>query len=227
MKKSFIYASLVLAMAITLFTACGSDGDGDDKGSGTKDARISQVIPAKYRTLLEKYIPIYDGVNPPNVEGIYLKSPNILVFDSENDYEAGRKFVDMYYQLSGQNMTNNTINDKEVAADGNTDASGSGAFISGSDNNFTIFFNQVGTSQGVYTKKALIISGTKTSTGIKNFHTAWVMIEKGDDPDDKIVSAGAYRVFKDGDGEASKVNSLPSSAPTRSQSIDELSEVAQ
>ena len=36
---------------------------------GEEDERIAQVIPDDIRQKMEPYIPIYDGVNPPNVEG--------------------------------------------------------------------------------------------------------------------------------------------------------------
>lgn len=57
-----------------------------------------------------------------------------------------------------------------------------------------------GTSSGIYTKTALVISGTKTNTGIKGIRYAFVMVEKGDDPDTKLMDEGVFRVFEDGDG---------------------------
>lgn len=59
-----------------------------------------------------------------------------------------------------------------------------------------------GTSSGIYTKTALVISGTKTSTGIQGIRYAFVMVEKGDDPDSKLMDEGVFRVFEDGNGTA-------------------------
>lgn len=219
MKKSFYYASLVLTMALTVFTACGGSDDDDEKGNGDQDPRISQVIPTKYRSMLEKYIPIYDGVNPPNVEGVYLKSPNTVYYDYTNQWEAGHKVNDMYYQFSNQNMSRNTLDYKDTNQSGSSVGVGNGAFISGDGNNFTIFFLVTQTSKSkedasitVTMKQATIVSGTKTSEGIKNFYTGFIVTEKGSDPYEEFVDEGDFRVFRDGDGLASNA-SWPTNAP--------------
>ena len=194
MKKLFYYASIILAMVMTVsvFTACGDD----DEDDSTKDNRVKSVVPDKYRTLLEEYIPIYDGVNPPNVEGVFLSSPTILVYSSDGKFSAGHQFADKYYRFSNQNSKNNTIDYESVQS--SEKCIGDGAFISGSDNNFTIYFNLNGTSGTATFKEALVLSGTKTSEGIKNLEYAFVMLEKND-PDKKMMAEGVYRIIKDGD----------------------------
>ena len=47
---------------------------------------------------------------------------------------------------------------------------------------------------------AYIVSGTKTSSGIKNLTVGFVMKEKGYDPDEMIVDVGTFRFFTDQDG---------------------------
>ena len=78
--------------------------------------------------------------------------------------------------------------------------SGDGVFISGTGNDFTIFFNSIGVDHGIDTKIALVVSGTKTDNGIKDLYYAFVMVEKGDDPSGKLMAEGVFRVFKDEDG---------------------------
>ncbi|MDR0517479.1 MAG: hypothetical protein LBH25_10595 [Fibromonadaceae bacterium] len=73
--------------------------------------------------------------------------------------------------------------------------------IVGSNNNFTAYFVTDGIdNNGIRTKQSVVISGTLTSSGISNFHYVFVMLEKGPDPQNKIVPVDTYRTFKDGDG---------------------------
>ena len=110
-------------------------------------------------------------------------------------------------------MTYNTIDYAEVATSGTAESTGKGAFISGSGNNFTAYFNTEGTSNGIYQKTALVISGTKSSTGIKNLYYAFILVEKGYDPDGILMDEGYFRVFKDEDG-----LSVNSTWPSRTRS---------
>ena len=114
--------------------------------------------------------------------------------------QIGKEYDSEYQKYSNQDMTKNTIDMVRVQGGGNEWHKGSGAFISGSGNNFTIYFDQVGESSGILVKQAYIVSGTKTSTGIKNLTTGFIMKEKGPDPNHKLVEVGTYRFFKDKDG---------------------------
>jgi hypothetical protein len=46
---------------------------------------------------------------------------------------------------------------------------------------------------------ATIASGTMTEEGIKNCYHAILMVEKND-PNNKLMKVGTYRIFNDGDG---------------------------
>ena len=214
--KNFGMMMLAMTMAFSM-VSCGSD-DKDEGNTGTKDTRLNSVVPQEYRTQMERYIEIYDGVNPPNVEGVYLSSPTVLVYTSDGVYEPGHKFADKYYKFENQNMSTNTI-DYE-AKQSSTIQNGSGAFISGDGNNFTIFFNSTGRDGEITTKTALVVSGTKTSEGIKNLKYAFVMLDKYD-PNDVKMDVGAFRVIKDGDG-ISEPASWPASAPAFEFDMDDL-----
>ena len=119
-------------------------------------------------------------------------------------------------------MVFNTIDYNEKQ--GNSIGSGTGAFISGQGNNFTVFFNVDGVSHldnyDVMTKEAIVISGTKTTTGISNLYYSFIMIEKSDDPDHRIVDEGYYRVFKDSDGSSPYYNWYSNNAPERAPALD-------
>ena len=203
MKKFFqfaLMAAMMLPSALVL-NACGDD-DEDKPDSGEVDTRLEKVVPNEYRKQMEKYITIYDGVNPPNVEGVYLASPSTLVYDSSGGYEPGKTFSNYYYKFSNQNSANNTVDYNRRNLSANDTESSTGAFISGNGKNFTIFFNTTGQSLGISLKRALLVSGTMTDEGVKNLVWAFVMVEKGSDPENQLMKVGEFRVLKDGDGMA-------------------------
>ena len=167
---------------------------------GTEDERIEQVVPSDIRQKMEPYIPIYDGTNPPNVEGCYLIEPYEAVYCEDNGYAPGSIINNSYYiNLTGQSKEN-TIDMEECSSSGESYSIGEGAFISGEGKNFTVFFNTIGTTYGIPTRKAILLSGTKATDGIKNLRYAFVMVEKGDDPENKLMKEGVFRVFQDKDG---------------------------
>lgn len=206
-KKAFYRFNGVLALLVCLltFTACPLDDDEKDKdnggGSGTVDPRLGQVIPDEYRNQMARYIPIYDGVNPPSVEGVYVSSPEVLVYDTgSGTTEAGHVYGDYYFKFTNQNGTKNTLDYSYYGAGGRDTGTGRGAYISGEGNNFTIFSAQEGVSDGIRYKVVKVISATVTSGALKNFYEAFLMKEKSGDPKNTLMPVGAFRVTKDGDG---------------------------
>ena len=116
-------------------------------------------------------------------------------------YEPGHVVMDTYIRFYNQNTSNNTLDYEDKS--GNSGGEGKGAFISGYGNNFSAFFNTKGISEeGISYKTALIISGTKTSSGIQNLYYAFIMVEKGADPTNELMDVGVFRIFKDEDGMA-------------------------
>ena len=142
MKKNLQFA-LMAAMMLPSALVLNACSDDDKPDSGEVDARIEKVVPNEYRKQMEKYITIYDGVNPPNVEGVFIAESPILVYDSSGTYEPGKVFYDYYYKFSNQNSSKNTVDYKRTNEEGNDTESSTGAFISGDGKNFTIFFNTI------------------------------------------------------------------------------------
>lgn len=167
---------------------------------GTEDERIEQVVPDDIRQKMEPYIPIYDGKNPPNVEGCYFMDPFEAVYCEDNGFPPGKLAKSEYINLKSQNKETNTIDMEECCYDFSSYSIGEGAFISGEGKNFTIFFNTIGTSSGIPYRTAVLLSGTKATGGIKNLRYAFVMVEKGDDPEGILMKEGVFRVFQDKDG---------------------------
>lgn len=183
-------------------------------GSSEKK-RIDHVIPPEYKEPMEPYITIYEGANPPNIEGVYFLTPVKIYHDSTYGYDVGTKFNDMYIRFFNQDMINNTLDYQEKQ--GKSEGKGTGCFISGEGDKFTVYFDIDETYYGSRTinlKKALVISGILTESGIQNCEYAFVVTYKSDDPDKELINPGDFRVFKDGDG-LSTYTSWPSSVRTR------------
>lgn len=191
---------------------------GDINPWNTNDERFNNVVPEDIQEKMSDYMPIYPGVNPPNVEGTYYIDPFETVFcedykTSWESYYPGYIISSYYCSFMNQDNERNTLDFMDQSTSGNSSDVGNGAFISGSGNNFTAFFNTVGEALGIYNRTALVISGTKTDEGIADLYYAFVMVEKGDDPNDELMDEGIFRVFRDQDG-----LSVNTSWPTRVKS---------
>lgn len=190
----------------------GKTYSGEVKHFTTKK-RINDVVPDSILEVVGKYIPIYPGNNPPSLEGDYLMSPMTLFFDSGNYYKSGKIFYDQYLMFYNQDAMNRTIDYDgfQLNNSGNISSEeyGIGAYISGENDRFSIYFNTDGENYyddgTVYTKTALIISGTKTDAGIKDVYYAFIIVDKKNDPNHHVMEIGEFRVFVDGDGLAERV----------------------
>ena len=166
------------------------------------DERINDVVPEDIQDRMGPYIPIYKGNTPPNIEGTVFVNPFSCVYcqdQGQGGYDPGTVVQSSYIRFSNQNSIYNTIDIDQTNADGTDTSTGAGAFISGTGNNFTAYFNTVGQTDGISTKTALVISGTRTSGGISNLRYAFVMVEKGADPNNQLMKEGIFRVFQDQD----------------------------
>jgi hypothetical protein len=173
---------------------------------------------------LEQYMPLYEGATSPNVEGVFLFSSVETVYCSdENDggYSPGELVDDFKIKLSNQDSKTNTLTYNEESIDGDAYSSSDDVYIIGNGNNFTAYFISSGISSNISTEEAILISGTLTSSGIKDVYYAIVMLDKGYDPDNTLMGMDEYRIFKDEDGlaenstwsKSAKINSLNTTNP--------------
>lgn len=169
------------------------------------EPEIEDVVPKDLVEKMSENITIHRGSNPPMIEGCYLIDPFVTVYCEGGYYKEGDVVNSEIIRFMNQDNVNHTLDYEGKSVNGKSSDVGTGAFISGSGNDFSVFFSTTGTSitekgQSVSTKEALIISGTKASTGIKELQYAFVMLEKTNDLYGEIMEEGTYRVFKDGDG---------------------------
>ncbi len=189
------------------------------------EERFDDVVPEDIQDDIEDWMPIHMGVTPPRIEGTYFLDPQVTVYcedQSVGGYDPGQIVNSEYLKFSNQNMSNNTLDLESIDEYFRTYEAGEGAFIAGTGNNFTAFFNTEGYSIGeaghkIYTKLATVISGTYTSSGIKDLYYAFVMVDKQNDINDELMNEGIFRIFRDQDGLS--VNTtwpLSGTPPTRS-----------
>ncbi len=151
----------------------------------------------------DPYMPIYDGDTPPNIEGCYLNSPNILYYSNLSWDYPGDSYADRYLRFYNQDMINNTVDYESIQT--NTSEYSISSYVTGSGNNFTVFFNILGSyDDGTTYKQLKAISGTITDDGIANLYYGFYMQDKYD-PYNQLVEVGTMRIFKDNDGMSYRV----------------------
>lgn len=180
------------------------------------DGKVSEnAVPIEIREKFSQYINLYEGTTPPDITGYYISSPNTTVYCSDEwGYSPGEVISDSKLHF-GEQTSHGTISIYEEKQ-GTSESVAYNVKITGHGSYFTVYFTSFNhKSDGVTTsKKSTVISGEMTSKGIKNFQYAFIMLEKND-PNGVLMPVNAYRVFKDGDGVASRINSF---APARRQS---------
>ena len=199
--KTFLLSLLAFGLTLSL-TQCESDPD-LTKGYSTSIQNI--VPPALLDTLKKKGMTIHEGQVPPNLEGIFHESPNVLMSQAfPGDYPVGELFADYHYRFYGQNTKTGAINldYKSLPEEDSLDFTvGKGAYVAGAGNFFTLFAESKGESYRIPYSSLTVISGEITPQGIRNFQLGFIMKSKDGDLDNvQILGVGQGRVFKDEDG---------------------------
>lgn len=165
---------------------------------------IESVIPQEYIDLLSPYITIYEGNNPPVIEGVWLMSPYELYYDSQGATKDDYNFADNYLWFYDQG-SDNTINMMSTQNLGDLSVA-EGVFISGSGSNFSIYFNEYSTYEdGAWLITASVISGTKSGSTLKNLKHAFIILDDYD-PYSEFMDVGDFRVIEDGDYSSGKAS---------------------
>ncbi len=180
-------------------------------------AKIQRIVPT---TVLDdmkaKGLVVNEGNQPPDVNGIYQANPFRLLspHGPTDNYAKGRVINDYKYRFYDQKGDDLKLDFKNTG--GGDQATGVASFLAGSGQKFSLFGEQSGVSDGISYKVVSVISGELTATGIKDFQYAFVLTEKGPDPNDKLIGVGKARVWEDGNALADKVGvyRLAADAPT-------------
>ena len=179
------------------------NNNGSTNGNNSKSLNIpveaKAIIPEKtLRQIRAQGMPIYEGTNPPNIEGIYLLDNLRFHYSSdpgEKGFTKGDKAVNYKYRFYQQNGVKLKSDYRALKFGVNDIATGSGAIISGSGNNFTVFLNHAAHTEGVKNNDITLISGKLTPEGIKDL-VLTITVTKKEDMGNRIMKVGVYRIFQ-------------------------------
>jgi len=198
--KCFWKFSLLLVFGLTL-SGCSKKETIDD--GLTQD--IHNIIPDDILAkIYDLGIEINGGNNPPNIEGIYLVSPNILVMSNFDDsFQPGYRFADYQYTFSDQNNSKQTVVCNYNGGNGSDldVGSGLGAFITGEGNKFSVFIEVRGTLNGAPYKSVDIYSGEIETGGIRNWQKVLIMTQEAPN----TIKTGQGRLTIDQDRFSGKI----------------------
>ena len=206
-NRFFIFISVAVATMSVSLSSCTKE-DLEEKNSLTADIR--RILPADMLAKLKALgLEINDGNNPPDIEGTYLCSPWTLVKSNfADEFSPGFKFNDKYLTFSQQNNNNLTVMLDYAASV--TQGSGTGAFITGQGNKFSIFVEISGVALGSPYKTVEVYSGEISSSGIKNLYEGFIVTLEAP----ATVKKGQARLIRDNDGLAERVKTPSLSVPT-------------
>ena len=140
-------------------------------------------------------MPVYDGENPPSIEGTYELSDLTLVADKLGAVEELESIDNIVLRFSGQKGGEVKFDAYFVVDGMATEANGEQpALISGSGNQFSICIPEGDGS-------AIIISGTVSNGGISDLYYSTTSMTETDQ----------YIILKDGTGSSSKTTWAPGS----------------
>lgn len=179
------------------------NNNGSTNGNNSKSLNIpveaKAIIPEEtLHQIRAQGMPIYEGTNPPNIEGIYLLDNLRFHYSSdpgEKGFTKGDKAVNYKYRFYQQNGVKLKSDYRALKFGVNDIATGSGAIISGSGNNFTVFLNHAAHTEGVKNNDIILISGEITPEGIKDLLLTLMVTEK-EDTNNQIMKVGVYRIFQ-------------------------------
>lgn len=161
---------------------------------------------------------VNNGTTPPSVVGYYytdallLKGSNV---PGDNGQIGIKTFADYSYKFSNQTANGSISIDRTIAGGGSV-AFGTGAIISGTGNDFSIFTDMTDSVASdsvsphiIIFKSARVISGTYSAAGITNFRYAFICTAKENDPYDEQLDVDQGRVIWESDSIASSVSIYP------------------
>lgn len=148
---------------------------------------------------------IHNGYTPPHLEGKYFLSPQVLVASNFDDQVSpGEIFSDVIVEFLEFDPKALTI--KAKISEGGNSGVGYGGFISGQDNNFTVYLKvDAKDLKGHQLIRTEVYSGILEPGGIRNLQRSGFMVDDKGDPNDDYIENGQGRLAKDGDGFSEKL----------------------
>jgi len=197
----------------TLLPGGGVAGDPDTATPGAFDGSrpsIANIYSDSQLAALESLgFQINEGDDPPNIEGAFRLERIIMTATSvPDDTLSNIAPADIIFR----NQDNNSLTvDYELDQDNGDSALGSGSFISGSGNAFTVFFVSETITFGFAHDTTFSFSGIVTDAGIENAQFALFGIDDRGNPN--VLATDTGRLFIDLDGFSERIGGVPDSRP--------------
>jgi hypothetical protein len=149
---------------------------------------------------------IYTGTTPPDISGEYMLNSLSVLYDPgtwSGAYPKGFHIPSYIYGFSNQ-KADGSIRAYYRSDEIEDTADGLGAFISGENNCFSVFINQVGDTNDCHYSSPQIISACMSPQGLKNFTNIYLPKEKDGSGCDELAPIGYLRIAEESDGLAEK-----------------------
>jgi len=140
------------------------------------------------------------GNQPPNIEGTFRVEPVIVQASTVPEEDAiGFGLPGQTFTFSNQNNSTLTV-DLILVEDGGFTSIGSGSFISGSGQQFTVYFISETNIDGFTADSTITLSGVISDNGIENVQAAGFLLNDRSDPGDVFIPNNTGRLIIDEDG---------------------------
>ncbi|MBO0949627.1 hypothetical protein [Fibrella forsythiae] len=178
---------------------------------------ILRLVPAEtIAKVRELGVTIYEGRNPPNIEGAYLLAPLYMTKSSvPNEPVKPDGFNDYKIKVYAQNSANLTasLDTKSISKSTGSVAAtstGQGTYLAGNGNFFSLFviLETKRTTNTTRSRTVEVYSGELTTTGIRNLESTLFMLEDYGDPNNELIPINTGRAFKDSDGFSERITNF-------------------
>ncbi|MBC3756975.1 hypothetical protein H7U19_01070 [Hyunsoonleella sp. SJ7] len=194
MKTKLFLALLTFA----LIFSCKSDDDGGGGFDGSLRSIEDFYSPEILDALEDLGFLINTGNTPPNLEGAYLFSPLKLLSSTVSGDTPGKTFANYMASFKNQNNSELTIDYNGNHIGASQVDEGNGAFISGSNNEFSMFLKTTTQiSNSVPAESTIAISGKMTENGIEDAQMVLMMLDNKGNPDGVYIPDNTGRLLYD------------------------------
>ncbi len=213
MKNNTTIKSMIAIMVFTFAAATMSCKKNDsvitpiiliDSTIGLPQAVLNQVPDSIIQKLRDLGMPINEGIAPPNINGIYLGSPWILVTSNFSDNAPGFVFTDVKIKFTNQNNITQEINTQTKS--GATVSDETVSYISGHDSLFSVFiitnFNNLSGSDTTDIQQFVrVFSGVKTNSdpSIRSLRSTLMSLKQIKNTTNNFLKVGQGRLIFDSD----------------------------
>lgn len=206
MKKLFTVSSAALVAFLLLFTSCKDLFKSDSTTTNELSTEIKNIVPdATLKKITDLGMPIFKGSAPTNLVNYFKASPFVLKASNRSSDVIGNTYSDYVFYIHDQDNAKLSI--KLDYKNGPESGTGLGGFTSGNGNDFSVFVKVRSTNSSSGNADLIhIISGTMTSTGIKNLYFANFMLDNYGNSG--WIANGEGRICYDSDGNSPIVTSL-------------------